>query len=121
MHDLRHDWETEEGLGERQSMERGVKERETEERGEEREWSTSADQTWSMEMRGWNHSGGVKWRGAVAVLAWLLALVPKTRPSVVHMNPTGTVNRAEGRVGGFSWATEGSWEGCSWLPECSLL
>lgn len=37
--------------------------------------------------------------GAAAVLACLLALVPKTRPSALHMGPSGTVNR----VGGGEW------------------
>lgn len=49
---------------------------------------------------GWRWEAGitetVKWRGAAAALACLLALVPKTLLSAAHMSPSGTTGEGKG-------------------------
>lgn len=67
----------------------------------------------SMEKRGWNNRRLYKCRGAAAVLAWPLALLPKTWPTAVHMSPSGTKGT---EVGGGDGKEKGSagWQRVAW-------
>lgn len=79
-----------------------------------RRWSEAEVQIrpWCMEMRGRD----------IERASCCLGLPPcSSTQNTALCSAHGCLWHGEQSRGGFSWATEGCWEGRSWLPECLLL